>query len=375
MTIRYEVQISNAFGVQLTPQQNGGGIGDANLYSSLSWSRVVNDVGVLVITYAGELLPQLLRPDNIITVYRIVNGVPQLITETAWLLRRVRRALDSQGRLFTEITAYSGNYLLSSRGIAYAVRSAFSTKSGNADNLIKAYVRENLGSSATDTARIISQFTVQADSSQGQSIDLVAGWRDNLLIVAQELAEASTVAGTYIAFDCVYQGAAAWDLRTYSGQRGMDRRVPGSNFGFLLGTAYGNVNNVEYVTDWSETTTAAYGLGTGLGARRNVQIALDAPRIAESPYGRREAFIDASNASTVNQVLRVARAAVRAGRPRQSFRAQITETPASRFGIDWNWGDYVTVTALGVTVDARIDAVAVKVEQGSETIDAYVRAE
>lgn len=375
MTVRYDVQISDPYGVQLTPQLGNGYIGDANQYSAMSWSRVVNDVGVLVLTYPGELLPQLLRPDNIITVYRIVDGVPQLVTDTAWLLRRVRRVLDGQGRLFTEITAYSGNYLLSARGVAYQVRSAFSTKSGAADNLIKAYVRENLGSSATDTARQISGFTVQANTGQGASVDAVMGWRDNLLIVAQELAEASIIAGTYIAFDTVYQGVGAWDLRTYAGQRGTDRRIPGSNFSFLLGTAYGNVTDVEYITDWSDTVTAAYGLGTGAGSRRRVQTALDAARIAESPYGRREAFVDAPNATTNNQVLQAARAAVRAGRPRQSFKARIIETPVSRFGIDWNWGDYVTVTALGVTIDARIDAIAVRVQQGGEDIDAYVRAE
>ena len=375
MTVRYDVQISNPYGVQLTPQVSAGYVGDANLYSAMSWSRVVNDAGVLVLTYPGELLPQLLRPDNIITVYRIVDGVPQLVTDTAWLLRRVRRLLDGSGRLFTEITAYSGNYLLSARGVAYQVRSAFSTKSGAADDLIKAYVRENLGSSATDTARTITGFTVQADTGQGVSVDAVMGWRDDLLTVARELAQASTEAGTYIAFDVVYQGGGAWDLRTYAGQRGTDRRIPGTNFGFLLGTAYGNVSNVEYVTDWSDTITAAYGLGSGAGSRRKVQIALDAARIAESPYGRRETYVDAANAGTNNQVLRAARAAVRAGRPRQSFKARITETPVSRFGVDWNWGDYVTVTALGVTVDARIDAVAVRVQQGSEDIDAYVRAE
>lgn len=375
MTVRYDVQISNPSGSQLTPQVAAGYIGDANQYSAMSWSRVVNDVGVLVLTYPGELLPQLLRPDNIITVYRIVDGVPQLVTDTAWLLRRVRRLLDGQGRLFTEITAYSGNYLLSARGIAYQVRSAFSTKSGPADNLIKAYVSENLGSSATDTARIITGFTVQANTGQGASVDAVMGWRDNLLVVAQELAEASIIAGTYIAFDCVYQGAGAWDLRTYAGQRGTDRRITNSSFGFLLGTAYGNVTDVEYVTDWSDTVTAAYGLGTGAGSRRKVQTALDAARIAESPYGRREAYVDAANATTNNQVLQAARAAVRAGRPRQSFKARIVETPVSRFGIDWNWGDYVTVTALGVTIDARIDAIAVRVQQGGEDIDAYVRAE
>lgn len=375
MTIRYDVQISDPYGTQLTPQVSAGYVGDANQYSAMSWSRVVNDVGVLVLTYPGELLPQLMRPDNIITVYRSVDGTPQLVTDTAWLLRKTRRILDGQGRLFTELTAYSGNYLLSARGIAYQVRSAFSTKSGAADNLIKAYVRENLGSSATDTARQITGFTVQANTGQGVSVEAVMGWRDDLLIVAQELAEASTDAGTYIAFDTVYQGAGAWDFRTYAGQRGTDRRIPGSSFGFLLGPDYGNVTDVEYTTDWSATITAAYGLGTGAGSRRRVQIALDAARIAESPYGRREAYVDAANAVNDAQVLRAARSAVRAGRPRQTFKAKIIETPVSRFGIDWNWGDYVTVTALGVTVNARIDAIAVRVQQGSESIDAYVRAE
>lgn len=375
MTVTYDVQISNAYGVKLTPQRGNGYIGDANQYSAMSWSRVVNDAGVLVLTYPGELLPQLMRPDNIITVYRNVDGMPQLVTETAWLLRKTRRIQDGDGRLFTELTAYSGNYLLSSRGIAYQTASTQSTKTGAADDLIKAYVRENLGSSATDTARRLANISVQANTGQGESLSAVMGWRDNLLVVAQELAQASIDAGKYVAFDTVYQGGGLWDFRTYAGQRSIDRRTPGSSFGFLLGSQYGNVSDAEYSIDWSANVTAAYALGTGINANRVFATALNGARIAESPYGRREGFVDGGNASTVALLTPIARAAIRAGRPRVTFRMRIVETAASRFGIDWNWGDYVTASALGITVDARIDAVTVQVQDGRENIDAYVGTE
>lgn len=361
----YTVQLYTPLGVLLD---------DISAFSAMSWSRVVNDVGVLTLTYPGTLPALYAQPNNLIVVYRTAYGVTSLLTDTAWVLAAVRQTLDDSGSVMTELTAYSGNYLLSSRGVAYQTRSTQSTKSGAADNLIKELVRENLGSSATDTARTLSNLTVQANTSQGQSIDIVAGWRDDLLIVCQECAEASTDAGTYIAFDVVYQGGT-WELRTYVNQLGIDRRIPGGVAPLLLGPRYGNVIGIDYVQDWSANITAAYALGEGAGSRRRVQTALDTARIASSPYARREGFFDAANAVTNNQVLRVARAALRASRPRQTFQARIVETPSTRYGVDWGWGDYVTIAAFDVTVNARIDAVSASVSQGNESIDAWVRVE
>ena len=376
MSVTYTVQITDPYGVPVGPiVTTDGTIGDPNALAALSYSRVTNDTGVAVLRYAGELSARLLRLDNLVLIYRSINGVTTLVTDTAWMIRSWRFTLDGSGQRSTEIIAYSGNYLLSSRGVAYQTRSAQSTKSGAADNLIKEVVRENLGSSATDTARTIAGISVQADTGQGQSIDVVVGWRNSVLTVAQELADASTDAGTYIAFDLVTTTPGQWEFRTFANQRGVDRRVPGGTLPLLLGTDYGNLADVEYVADYSDLGTAAYALGDGAGSRRRVQTATNDPAIALSPYNRREVYVEANNATTANQVLRAARSALRRQRARVTMQGRIVETPSTRYGIDWQWGDYVTATAFGVTLNARIDAISVSIESGRETVDAWVRSD
>jgi len=376
MSVTYTVQITDPYGVPVGPiVTTDSTIGDPNALAALSYSRVTNDTGVAVLRYAGELSARLLRLDNLVLIYRSINGVTTLVTDTAWMIRSWRFTLDGSGQRSTEIIAYSGNYLLSSRGVAYQTRSAQSTKSGAADNLIKEVVRENLGSSATDTARTIAGISVQADTGQGQSIDVVVGWRNSVLTVAQELADASTDAGTYIAFDLVTTTPGQWEFRTFANQRGVDRRVPGGTLPLLLGTDYGNLADVEYVADYSDLGTAAYALGDGAGSRRRVQTATNDPAIALSPYNRREVYVEANNATTANQVLRAARSALRRQRARVTMQGRIVETPSTRYGIDWQWGDYVTATAFGVTLNARIDAISVSIESGRETVDAWVRSD
>ena len=376
MSVTYTVQITDPYGVPVGPiVTTDGTIGDPNALAALSYSRVTNDTGVAVLRYAGELSARLLRLDNLILIYRSIDGSTSLVTDTAWIIRSWRFTLDGSGQRSTEVIAYSGNYLLSSRGVAYQTRSPFSTKSGAADNLIKEVVRENLGSSATDTARIIAGISVQANTSQGQSIDVVVGWRNSVLTVAQELADASTDAGTYIAFDLVTTTPGLWEFRTFAGQRGVDRRVPGGTLPLLIGVDYGNLADVEYVADYSDLGTAAYALGDGAGSRRRVQTATNDPAIALSPYNRREIYVEANNATTVNQVLRAARSALRRQRARVTMQGRIVETPSTRYGIDWQWGDYVTASAFGVTLNARIDAISVSIEGGRETVDAWVRSD
>lgn len=375
MSVTYDIMIRDPFNGLLTPLGGGAAAGDPNAVSSFSYSRVVNDIGVAVLTYPGELRRELLRLDNVIYIYRTVNGLRTLVTDTAWLLRKIRRVIDNRGQTWTELTAYSANYLLSARGIAYQSTSAESAKTGAADDVIKAYVRENIGPLVTDAARQLGQVVVEEDETLGATVDMVAGWRDNLLTVCQEVAEASATAGTYVAFDMVASTNSTWTFATYTGQRGIDRRFPNGASPLLLGPDYGNIADIEYVVDWTDAATFAYALGQGLGTRRKYQTASDDRRISESPYGRKEVYVEAGNATTTAQLTSAAQAAVRAGRPKQTFKARIIETPATRYGVHWNWGDFVTVTAFGQTINARIDAVSVTVEQGQETVDAWVRSE
>lgn len=375
--MRYSVYIADAFGNFLAPLSQSGFVGDPNAASSIKWSRSTNDIGVAVVTIAGTLAPELVTIDNQLYIYRKpLNGSPKLLTGTSWIIRRYRLLLDDNGQQYTEITALSGSYLLTSRGIAYYADTAQTNKTAAADNMMKEIVRENLGSSATDTTRSLSPtiFSVQADSSRGPTIERRFAWRSNMLTVLQELADASRIAGTYIAFDLIRDSQTTWQFQTFAGQRGTDRRI-GSSLPLMLGPEYGNLTRVEYMVDWVDHANSIYSLGQGEGAGRIFGTAVDTVRAGASPVARREAMVEARNTDDAGALTAAAQAALRDRRPRTTWRGRIVTTPNTQYDVDWAWGDFVTVQAFGQTIDARIDAISVTMENGVEDIDAWIRSD
>jgi hypothetical protein len=104
--------------------------------------------------------------------------------------------------------------------------------------------------------------------------------------------------------------------------------------------------------------------------------AQDNTRIGVSPFGLREYFKDATQYSTTTGLSEEANAILRSGRAKTIFQGKLIDMPDSRYGVDWGWGDYVTATAFGQSIDCRIDAVSVSVKPGMayERIDAWLRS-
>lgn len=376
--MQYEVYIADPFGNFLAPLTRAGFVGDPNQAIEIRWARTVNDIGVAIVTFAGTVATELLTIDNQLYIYRKpVGGTMQLLTGTSWLIRNIRLMLDDQGLQYTEITAYSGAYLLTSRGIAYYASSTYTAKTALADNMIKEVVRENLGTSATDALRRLSTtvFTVQADSGRGPSLQRAFAWRTSVLTVCQEIADAARIAGTYIAFDVVRDSQTTWQLQTFAGQRGADRRLSSGLVPTILGPAYGNLTRVELVEDWSEHANAIYSLGQGTDSNRTYGTATDTTRATSSPFARRERMVEARNTDDANQLSAAAQAALYESRPRISVRGRIVSTPTNQYDVNWSWGDYVTVQAFGISFDARIEAVSATVRDGVEDIEAWIRAD
>ncbi|MFN9111031.1 MAG: hypothetical protein ACK5XN_13290, partial [Bacteroidota bacterium] len=48
--------------------------------------------------------------------------------------------------------------------------------------------------------------------------------------------------------------------------------------------------------------------------------------------------------------------------------ATIQDSPGFLFGIDWGYGDFVTINAFGSIVDVRINAISITVTNKSEQI-------
>lgn len=372
----YTCYLADPFGVRLA---------DASNFISLKYTRTVNDVGTMTLILPGSFSRQYIRaPDGRVEIWRRQQNTSReiLVTDTTWLIKKVDYARDDNGQETIVIEADTPLSILREPGrfINYDADSTDNTAATDiaADDIIKSVARRNIGSSDTSnsayTRDLSAYLSIAPNISLGATLSKSYPWRECLKVM-QELANASTQAGVYLAFDIVAPSPDTLEFRTYTQQRGVDRRFPGGLNPIIIGPDFGNMGGCTLSYDWRNEITYALAAGRGTGSDRVTAEAADTARIAASPFGLREKFVNAAMYTTVGGLSEEAKAVVRQGRPKTLFRGKILDVPGSRYGVHWGWGDYVTVQAFGKSFDARIEAITVTVARGKETIDAWVRAD
>ena len=353
-------------------------LADASSFVSLSYNRAVNDVGSLTLTLPETFPTQyIIAPDGRIEVWRKLDtGREYLDTETTWLIKKVTTDRDDSGRVTLAIDADTPLGILREPGrfVNYAAGTANASVTAAYDDAIKAVARTNIGSTAGASRDLSALISIAADLGLAPSGSKSFAWRDCLKVM-QELANSSAQEGVYLAFDIAATTQSTFEFRTYIQQRGVDHRFPGGMNPVILSPEFGNIGACTLSTDWRQEVTFALAGGRGEGADRLTASDQDDVRIGLSPFGLREKFVNSTQYETTTGLAAEASAVVRQSRPRTLFRGKILDVPGTRYGVQWAWGDYVTVQAFGQSFDARIDAVEVKVERGKETITAWVRGD
>jgi hypothetical protein len=343
-------------------------------WGTLTISRGLNTVGTLNLTLPYGLIETYITPDMRLEVWRAVNDGPwALFLNQTWFLRKPDITFSSN-TYSTKITAFSALDLLGTRTIAANDGTSGANKTGNADNLIKQYSRENIGSSGGTGRDLSSYITIESDLSAAPSLTKTAARRP-LLQTCQELAQASATAGTLLYFDIV--GAATISglaLRTYTGQYGTDRRFPSGFNPLVLSPDAGNLDDATYSQDYSQQATYIYAGGKGQGNDKIVGTASDTGAINASPFGRREVFVSASNADTTAAANAEANTALRARRVRSTLTGKIVQNETTIFGIHWGLGDLVTAQFAGKTIDSMIEAISISLQNGEESITGQLRS-
>ena len=337
---------------------------------TLEYVRTVNQVTPLILTmpYTKKLWDLCVR-DARIEVYRSVDsGLEIRDTNTCWLVTGRSRSSGKTIPDTLRITAVCATDLLTRRIVAYDAGSAQAEKTARIDDMMKAIVRENLGSSAASDRDLSAYLSVQADTSAGGT-ETKAFSRRTVLAVLHELSATSAQQGTPIWFDVTYDGT--FTFATYPGQRGVDRR----SGTFYVGTDDSSLIDVTLTDDWADDMTFVYAGGSGSGGDRVVATAADSARIAASPFGRSEACHDARQYSSSTGLAAEAQAALRTGRARRVLTGAIQETPQKRYGVHWAWGDSLYAVVDGETFACRADSVRVAVSDGHEAISAYLRGD
>lgn len=330
--------------------------------------------------------------DQILNVWAKPDGGNQfLVGERFWLLKyfAVERLANSTRRI--KLIFGDGIDWLSRRGVTYESEVPESEAIAEpCDDLIKRIMRENGSVAATtdsyniapDPERDVDAWIlVQADVGAAPNIDESFEHRP-LLTVMQDTASFSELQGTRLYFDIPQInafGPPVGELRTYIGQRGTDRTQGTANP--LVLTPY-NETIGEYTVgnDYRKSARRAYAGSRGDGGARVFATATDvglAAYLATHPLALRETFVNASGldpaeASFAAKLQTEADVTLQRALPFNQFDGRITEQDGARYGVNWFFGDRITVAAEGRVADADINAMTITLRNGSETIDARV---
>lgn len=344
-------------------------------WETLSYTLAEKTVGALTVTLPLQAaLPlDMLAPDAILLLSRQAAPGRAFEVVSPWLVRSWSMAREASGRESMEILAVHPNDVLTRRIVAYAAESSQAAKSGPADNLIKAIARENFVS-PTDTTRTMAALTVDADQGLAPSVAKAFAWQD-VLSVCQSLAQMSGQAGTYLGFEVVATAVGAYQLRTYVQQRGQDRRASAGRWAALSPGV--GIGAYRLSLDYAGAVTAVIAGGQGEEADRDIQTAVDSAAIAASPIGRIEEFRQATNVpfGDTAGLLDEAEGALYARRPRWRFEGSAVNVPGAMYGIDYGWGDRLTVEVAGQSFDVRVDPVAIQDGPGGEQRDILLRSD
>lgn len=302
--------------------------------------------------------------DTRIALYRKRKATNYLVG--LYFIRSVQWRLDGNGIESLILTAEDTNALLGRRIIAYATGSSQSKKTGPADNIMRAIVRENAGSSAP-TARQIQNLAVESDTGFASSVAASFAWR-NLIEALDQIRDIAFAKNGERLWWQVQpdSGLQTFTFRVYK-EFIHDRRAT-SNYSVLVSPKAGNVKSALLENNFRETQNYIYAGGYGTESNRLIVEVSDNDQISLSPWNRCEGFFDGANYQDSSSLGDAARRRLAESRGKLTFNAELRETPNFLFGRDFIPGDAITVQAYGQH-DAVIRGVRLRSSANEETLE------
>lgn len=368
---RYELSTATAGGMPTGPIEN---------IIRGSYARTVNAVGEMNLVLPDIYPDGWFQRDTRIYVQRKVgNGAPKLDMETCWFVQDISSSLSVEGQPALALRCVDAIALLGYRIVAYNANNAGipgSLKVQEADDMMKAIVRENYGALASDPLRDLSIHLSVADDTAQAPILKKEFSRRTLIDIFKELCDSSLEEGTYLAFDIVCDiNTGMLEFRTYVGQRGNDHRVS-SGVPVILDVGTDTLADVVLSEKHTNEKTYVYAGGQGVADVRPIEVAFDQTRIDGSPFGRRELFVDANNTTDPVILTREAAAALIKGKPAREFSGRLNDEATVIRGIEWDYGDFLTANYRRRGFDVHVDKLGVTFnENGSVQTDAALGAE
>jgi len=335
-------------------------------------------IGACVLTVPPRIDTGVITEDWRIGIWRSIHGRAAVLDGGAlFLVRQIEDRAQS-----STLTALHATTLLSERRAAYPGDTGFIIKSGPADNLIKAFARQNMGSAITSIrdgsetqANLSAWLTIAGDVGQGATVAIDDVARQPLADICTRLADLSAQRGVYLTYDIVAASDTTLELRTYIGQRGVDRRQSRGN-SLRLSEASGTLENVRVVRDYTRLRTMSIAGGAGDGSGQAIATAEDTARMARSPFGRREHYVSSTGTGDLVALQGVADSALRSARETVVLQGDVRDTDVAIRGIHYDVGDLATAVhpRTGLLLDVRIEQLRVSIGGGRDAQQLTVRS-
>jgi hypothetical protein len=339
-------------------------------FNKLEYARAENQVGSMILTLPlAHWNYEDFKVGDILEIWREKSSRLELQNETAYFVQNWRFYTDSNGTDYVQILANDANWLLDTAIVANYAGSPQASKTNQADDMMKEIVKEQLG-----TAGARYKLAYGPDLTLAPSMTKAFS-RRNVLKVIQEIAEASKTNGTNLYFDVVRLAPGQFEFQTFINQRGINHGRESGDIR-LVGRDYGNLFEASFSTMHSEERNYIYVGGKGEGAERVIVERSNAARMASSKWNRRELFVDARDLELVASLQAEGDAALAENKPKQIMTGKLVDIPGMRYGIEYGFGDVLTVQAFGYQVDCHVTNVGMSFSQDKgEALNIYLQGE
>lgn len=338
-------------------------------WNSLYYYLKYNDTDTITFSISGDDPRRaFMATDAMIEVLRSdpAGGVSWGVEFGGFLRTHEDQTTDKNYQLLTE---YGRAYLdlLHRREVLYYTGTPQDTKTGPADDVMKAYVRENLASLATiANGRFIDGqtpgFSVQGDTSQGPTWHGSGSYR-NVLDVVQAISKSSGVG-----FDVVRTGAATFQFRTYFPTNGTDRTGAGTASPVVFSPTLANMSMPYGIDSHTGEANDIIVLGQGDGAARAWVERGDVAAQNLSPWNRIERTKDQRNATDTAALQAEGDAQLKALQAVRSISFTAIQSPATVYGRDFRLGDLVLARYRGQQQTKKVIGIEITVANGKEDL-------
>lgn len=363
-----------------------------------TYVKALNGVGYFTIQVPEDvpvskdvLLADSLKPDLQIQFWRKDNQQTNPALDFFGFLRKWTFKTSGTGDSVLYLSGPDQNELLKRRIVAYPAgsteakitREQFATTDTELDRALVRIIRENLGPDATDTDRDWTNngFSVRLDPQDGPIVHKSFAWK-NVERIVSELNQTSRSLGSEVYWEVRVEGidgdgTAVLAFNAFNGAPGGDRSWKPEPLGkpMIFGLKWGNLLNPEIEFDYSNEINYVYGGGAGEGLERRIVEVSDDSRISSSNWNRREAFADARQATTDDEITAKANEILNKGRPKIKFKGTILSTEQTPYG-QWGLGSIVTIEYKNIKFNGLIRNVRVAVDSnGAEVVSSNVEFE